>query len=320
MARAPNGERGNWLREGKQPSATHAIEKMPQFRASLERFAERAGERLSAAFGALFTRGASRRSRNATTFDALAEHVGQPARAAVQRNARRADGDPVRDGGARRSPHRRDVRRRGRQRRAAARQPRDADRAGDAHDRRSRAKASRPRFATPSRRSRISSSSVESTETIEDDALLGAAGLAGAARASHDQGADGSVRRHVAAAAPVPDAARGRCSRADPRRARPSSIRSGRAAWSSGVTEASLTLTAILDEFQMSARRRRRACASAMCCRSATAVRGRCASNAASAACSSAAWASATAATRWKSKTSSPSPSKAPIRRRRPEV
>jgi flagellar motor switch protein FliM len=74
MARA-GGERGNWLREGKPPSATHAIEKTPQFRASMERFAERAGERLSAAFGALFTAGMER-TRNANAFSALAEHEG----------------------------------------------------------------------------------------------------------------------------------------------------------------------------------------------------------------------------------------------------
>ena len=77
MARA-GGERGNWLREGKTQSATHAIEKTPQFRASLERFAERAGERLSAAFGALFTAGLER-TRNSNACGALAEHEGQPA-------------------------------------------------------------------------------------------------------------------------------------------------------------------------------------------------------------------------------------------------
>ena len=56
---ARNGdERGAWLRESRQQSATHAIEKSPQFRASMERFSERAGERLSAIFGALFTAGA----------------------------------------------------------------------------------------------------------------------------------------------------------------------------------------------------------------------------------------------------------------------
>jgi flagellar motor switch protein FliM len=77
MARS-GGERGNWLREGKPASATHAIERTPQFRASLERFAERAGERLSAGFGALFTAGLDR-TRNASAFGALAEHEGQPA-------------------------------------------------------------------------------------------------------------------------------------------------------------------------------------------------------------------------------------------------
>ena len=77
MARA-GGERGNWLREGKPPSATHAIEKTPQFRASMERFAERAGERLSTAFGALFTAG-MKATRNLNAFEGLTEHAGQPA-------------------------------------------------------------------------------------------------------------------------------------------------------------------------------------------------------------------------------------------------
>src|SRR5271170_5096789 len=77
MARA-GGERGNWLREGRPPSATHAIEKTPQFRASMERFAERAGERLSTAFGALFTAG-MKATRNLNAFEGLTEHAGQPA-------------------------------------------------------------------------------------------------------------------------------------------------------------------------------------------------------------------------------------------------
>jgi flagellar motor switch protein FliM len=69
---------GGWLREGKAPSATHAIEKTPQFRASMSRFAERAGERLGAGFGALFT-AANETTRNAQAFATLTEHMGQPA-------------------------------------------------------------------------------------------------------------------------------------------------------------------------------------------------------------------------------------------------
>ena len=77
MARV-GGDRGNWLREGKSPSATHTIEKTPQFRASMERFAERAGERLSEAFGPLFTAGMGA-TRNINAFEGLTEHAGQPA-------------------------------------------------------------------------------------------------------------------------------------------------------------------------------------------------------------------------------------------------
>ena len=72
------GERGNWLRESRQPNPTHAIEKTPQFRSSLERFADRAGERLGQTFGALFT-AAIEETRNAKCFAALGEHEGQPA-------------------------------------------------------------------------------------------------------------------------------------------------------------------------------------------------------------------------------------------------
>jgi flagellar motor switch protein FliM len=71
-------DRGGWLREGKPPSATHAIEKSPQFRSSLERFIERVDERLSATFGALFTADAER-TRGAGAFAGLTEHMGQPA-------------------------------------------------------------------------------------------------------------------------------------------------------------------------------------------------------------------------------------------------
>jgi len=69
---------GGWLREGRPQSATHAIERTPQFRAAMARLAEHAGERLGAAFGALFT-AAAEPTRNANAFAALAEHWGQPA-------------------------------------------------------------------------------------------------------------------------------------------------------------------------------------------------------------------------------------------------
>src|SRR5579863_6466717 len=77
MARM-GSERGGWLREKKPVNSTHPIEKTPQFRASLARFAERAGERLGATYGALFT-AANEETRNAQSFAALAEHQGQPA-------------------------------------------------------------------------------------------------------------------------------------------------------------------------------------------------------------------------------------------------
>jgi flagellar motor switch protein FliM len=77
MART-GGDRGNWLREGKQENATHAIEKSPQFRASLGRFADHAGERMAATFGGLFT-ATTQGSRNSRTFATLTEHTGQPA-------------------------------------------------------------------------------------------------------------------------------------------------------------------------------------------------------------------------------------------------
>jgi flagellar motor switch protein FliM len=75
---ARSSDRGSWLREKPQVNATHPIEKTPQFRASMARFSERAGERLGAAFGALFTAGGET-ARNANVFAAFAEHVGQPA-------------------------------------------------------------------------------------------------------------------------------------------------------------------------------------------------------------------------------------------------
>jgi flagellar motor switch protein FliM len=74
----PANERGAWLREGRPQSATHAIEKSAPFRAAMERFAERAGERMSQTFGAPFT-AAPERTRNANAFAALIEHHAQPA-------------------------------------------------------------------------------------------------------------------------------------------------------------------------------------------------------------------------------------------------
>jgi flagellar motor switch protein FliM len=77
MART-GGDRGGWLRESRQQSATHPVEKTPQFRASMARFAERAGERLGANFGAPFT-AASEQTRNTDAFAGLVEHINQPA-------------------------------------------------------------------------------------------------------------------------------------------------------------------------------------------------------------------------------------------------
>src|SRR5436305_1943762 len=79
MART-GGERGGWLREGKQESATHAIEKSAQYRAAMARFADRAGERLTAIFGAAFAATISQ-SRGEKVFAGLGEHAGQPAAA-----------------------------------------------------------------------------------------------------------------------------------------------------------------------------------------------------------------------------------------------
>ena len=81
--------------KGKPQSATHAIEKTPQFRASMARFAERAGERLSATFGALFTADAEHEPQRHAF--AGAYRTRRPAgRRALQRDARRAHGDAVR--------------------------------------------------------------------------------------------------------------------------------------------------------------------------------------------------------------------------------
>ncbi len=75
---ARSSDRGSWLRESRQVNSTHPIEKTPQFRASMARFSERVGERLGATFGALFSAG-NEPSRNANVFAGLNEHVGQPA-------------------------------------------------------------------------------------------------------------------------------------------------------------------------------------------------------------------------------------------------
>jgi flagellar motor switch protein FliM len=77
---ARNGEErgGAWLKEGKPQSANHGIEKTPQFRSSLERFAERAAEKLGATFGALFS-AHMEKTRPHKTFAALGEHVNLPA-------------------------------------------------------------------------------------------------------------------------------------------------------------------------------------------------------------------------------------------------
>jgi flagellar motor switch protein FliM len=78
MARDCDDKGGAWLREGRQPSANHGVEKTPQFRTSLERFAERAAEKLGATFGALFSAGMEK-TRSGKTFAALAEHQDLPA-------------------------------------------------------------------------------------------------------------------------------------------------------------------------------------------------------------------------------------------------
>ena len=75
---AKSGDRGDWLREGRPQNASHAIEKTPQFRSSMERFAERAAERLSQSFGGMFTLAADG-ARNGKTFAALESHVDKPA-------------------------------------------------------------------------------------------------------------------------------------------------------------------------------------------------------------------------------------------------
>jgi len=78
MARTGDDRGGAWLKEGRPQSANHAIEKSPQFRSSLERFAERAAEKLGASFGALFS-AASEKGRAHKSFAALSEHRNLPA-------------------------------------------------------------------------------------------------------------------------------------------------------------------------------------------------------------------------------------------------
>jgi flagellar motor switch protein FliM len=77
MARTNGGRGGEWLRDNKQ-SASHALDKAPQFRASMDRFGERVAERLSTTFGALFS-AAVEEARNSKAFAALEAHAGQPA-------------------------------------------------------------------------------------------------------------------------------------------------------------------------------------------------------------------------------------------------
>jgi flagellar motor switch protein FliM len=247
MARS-GGERGNWMREGKAPSAIHAIEKTPQFRASLERFAERAGERLSAAFGALFTAG-MQATRNANAFGALAQHEGQPAcliysesldaRLAILFDGRLVDHlisamfgvEAVNDASAPetpRTPTALEIRMIGEVAEGLAAAYRDA-------------------FAPVA----DFDLSVEATETIEDDTLLGpkdSPALLAPVTIKAPTGTFGVTLllphpflTPLAAAfarGPAPGAAK-----LDP-------VWAGR--MESRVTEASLTLTAILDEFQMS--------------------------------------------------------------------
>jgi len=75
---AKEGNRGDWLREGRGGAATHAIEKTPQFRASMERFAERAADQLGKTFGGLFVVAADG-NRTAKTFATLTAALDQPA-------------------------------------------------------------------------------------------------------------------------------------------------------------------------------------------------------------------------------------------------
>jgi flagellar motor switch protein FliM len=247
MART-GGDRGSWLRETKQVNSTHAIEKTPQFRASMARFSERAGERLGATFGAPFSAGAEP-SRNANVFAALAEHAGQPAVTfySATLDARMAvlfeggvvplliaamfDFEAANDGGAPESPQT-----------PTALEMHMIGEVGEAL-----AEALRHAFAPVA----DFELSVELCETLEDDALLGpkdAPTLLAPVTLKVPAGVFGvtMVMPHPFLTALMGALARGPAPGAanlDP-------------VWSSRmerrVTEARLTLTAILDEFQMS--------------------------------------------------------------------
>ena len=247
MARA-EGDGGKWLREGRPQNANHPIEKTPQFRASLERFAERAGERLSATFGALFT-AAMEKTRTARTFSALTEHEGRLASllASASLGAGMAilfeDGipplliaamfgaDPANDATAEEGP------------RVAT--PLEMRMLGDVAA--SLAEALRDAFAPVA----DFELAAEKTEKLEDDTLLGPKDCAAVMAPVTVKAPTGNFNLSLLlpypfltplaaafARGPAPGAAR-----LDP-------------VWSSRmeqrVTEASLTLTAILDEFQMS--------------------------------------------------------------------
>ena len=78
MAKNRDDKGGAWLREGRPQSADHGVEKTPQFRSSLERFAERAAEKLAASFGGLYTANMEK-TRSLKSFAALTEHNEMPA-------------------------------------------------------------------------------------------------------------------------------------------------------------------------------------------------------------------------------------------------
>jgi flagellar motor switch protein FliM len=78
MAKDRDDKGGAWLKEGRPQSANHGVEKTPQFRSSLDRFAERAAEKLGATFGALFS-AETEKTRSSKSFAALTEHQDMPA-------------------------------------------------------------------------------------------------------------------------------------------------------------------------------------------------------------------------------------------------
>jgi flagellar motor switch protein FliM len=247
MARA-EGDGGKWLSKGRSQNANHPIEKTPQFRASLERFAERAGERLTATFGALFT-AAMEKTRNVQVFAALTEHEGRIASllTSASLDASMAilfeDGlaplliqamfgaDPANDSGPEEAPR--------------APTPLEMRMIGDVAA--SLAEALRDAFAPVA----DFELAPEKTEKVEDDTLLGPKDFPAVLAPVTVKAPTGNFGfvlllpnpflTPLAAAfvrGPAPGAAR-----LDP-------------VWSSRmeqrVTESSLTLTAILDEFQMS--------------------------------------------------------------------